>query len=155
MTNEEFKKLRKAARMTQAQFGERLGYSRQAVIHWEAGTHTIPDDVMDKLMERSLAPVTDAPKETAKEKRDRDAWEAKTIAHWLDVYSSLRAWPDIPNHNAAMRFIARNNQQPVPAIAYPAIVARWPDILTDPDGNYTLSKEESREIINGDQPKGN
>jgi len=67
----------------------------------------------------------------------------------------LRAWPDIPNHNAAMRFIARNNQQPIPAIAYPAIVARWPDILTDPDGDYTLSKEESREIINGDQPKGN
>jgi DNA-binding XRE family transcriptional regulator len=56
MTPDEFRKMRKATRLTQAQMGARLGYSRQAVIAWEANDHAIPDDVLDKLIERSLAP---------------------------------------------------------------------------------------------------
>ena len=62
MTPDEFKKLRKAARLTQAQMGARLGYSRQAVIHWEANHYAIPDDVLDKLVERSLAPAPEPAK---------------------------------------------------------------------------------------------
>jgi transcriptional regulator with XRE-family HTH domain len=56
MTPEEFRRVRKAARMTQAQMAARLGKSRKTIVNWEAGTHTIPNDALDKLTERGIAP---------------------------------------------------------------------------------------------------
>lgn len=45
MTPEEFKAYRKAKNLTQAEIGKELGYSRHAVIQWEAGAHPIPERV--------------------------------------------------------------------------------------------------------------
>lgn len=144
MSPEEFRKIRKAARMTQAQMATHLGVSRLTINNWETGKFRIPDDALDTLTEKGVSPGT--PKETAKQQAERLAFEQKAIAHWVDNYSRLRAWPNCGNHTKAMAVYAREGTV-IPAIAYPAIVAKWPDILTDPNGDYTMTKEQSQAAI--------
>lgn len=156
MDGEGIKLTRKRLQLTQAEMAAKLGVSRQSYIAWEKDTYRIPADKVAQLlaMDASVPAGGLDPKETPKQQRDRLAAEAKIIKLALDCYRSLRAWPDIPNHNAAMRFYARNNQAGPPPIAYAAIVAAFPDIIKDPDGDYTLTKEQSRSIILDETAKG-
>lgn len=55
MTPEEFRKMRKAARMTQAQMAERLDVSRKTIVNWETGVFSIPDAALDTLTEKGVA----------------------------------------------------------------------------------------------------
>lgn len=59
MTPDEFKLMRKAAGMTQAQMAARLGVSRRTVISWEAGEFNMPNDLADKIATEGLqaAPI--------------------------------------------------------------------------------------------------
>ena len=57
MTPEEFRRIRKAARMTQAQMATRLGVSRLTISNWEAGRYAIPETALDTLTERGIAPA--------------------------------------------------------------------------------------------------
>jgi Helix-turn-helix len=59
MSPEEFRRIRKAARMTQAQIAERLGVSRVTIVNWEAGKFNIPDTVLDILTDKGIAPEPD------------------------------------------------------------------------------------------------
>jgi transcriptional regulator with XRE-family HTH domain len=56
MTGEEFRKIRKAARMTQAQMAERLGKTRKTIVNWETGVFSIPEGALDTLTETGIAP---------------------------------------------------------------------------------------------------
>lgn len=62
MTGEEFKKLRKAARMTQAQMAERLEVSRKTIVNWENDIFAIPEDALDTLTEKGVATAPEAPR---------------------------------------------------------------------------------------------
>lgn len=62
MTPEEFRRVRKATRMTQAQMADRLGKSRKTIVNWETGVHDIPNDALDTLTERGIAPVPESVK---------------------------------------------------------------------------------------------
>ena len=57
MSPEEFKKIRKAARLTQAQMAEHLGVSRKTVVNWENEIFSIPDNALDTLTEKGVSPV--------------------------------------------------------------------------------------------------
>lgn len=148
MDGEGIKLTRKRLQLTQAEMAAKLGVSRQSYIAWEKDTYHMPADKVDQLlaMDASVPAGGLALKETPKQQRDRLAAEAKEIQFALERYRSLRAWPDIPNHNAAMRFYARNNQPGPPAIAHAAILAAFPDIITDPDGDHAMTKEQSQAI---------
>lgn len=148
MDAERLKILRKSYKLSQAQLAERLGKSRLTVHNWEKGKFALPGDIVEQLSKADLREAVPNAS-TTKAEQARQAAEAKLIEFYVTNYRQLRAWPDIPNHNAAMRFRAKNNQDPIPSIAYPAILAEWPDILSDPDGNYTMTKEQSRAIILG------
>lgn len=156
MDGEGIKLTRKRLQLSQAEMAGKLGVSRQSYIAWEKNTYRMPADKVEQLLalDASVPAGGLDPKETPKQQRERLAAEAKVIQLALDCYRSLRAWPDIPNHNAAMRFYARNNQPGPPPIAYAAIVAEFSDILTDPNGNYTMTKEQSRSIILDETVKG-
>lgn len=149
MTPLELKILRKQYCLTQAELGARLAppVSRLTIYNWESGKFAIPVDIAHRLQAADLVTPPAAPKETPKQQRDRLAAEAKEVQFAVERYRSLRAWPDIPNHNAAMRFYARNKQPGPPPIAHAAILAAFPDIITDPDGDHTMTKEQSQAII--------
>lgn len=55
MTPDEFRALRKSARMTQAEMAERLDVSRKTIVNYENGIHPIPVDVMSRLEVVSVA----------------------------------------------------------------------------------------------------
>lgn len=143
MTPTEFRRLRKAAGMTQAEMARHVDKSRVTIINWEAGTYAIPDGVLDTLANKGLSLE---PKETAKQQRDREAYEKSIIDYWVSNYRRLRAWPHAGNHTKAMAVYASEGTV-IPTIAYAAIVAEFPDILTDPNGDYTMTKEQSRSTI--------
>lgn len=152
----ELKILRKQYRLTQAEFGARLNpqVSRLTIYNWESSKFAIPVDIELRLQAADLVAPAAAPKETDKQRAVNEAAEQKIIQLAVDCYRSLRAWPDIPNHNAAMRFYARNKQPGPPAIAHAAILAAFPDILTDPDGDHAMTKEQSQAIILDETVKG-
>jgi len=62
MTPDEFKKIRKAARMTQAQMADRLEVSRVTVGNWESGRFAIPEGALDTLTEKGVAPTPEPDK---------------------------------------------------------------------------------------------
>lgn len=66
MSPEEFRRIRKAARMTQAQMAERLDVSRVTIVNWEAGKFNIPDTALDILNDRGIAPEPDTRRVDAK-----------------------------------------------------------------------------------------
>lgn len=66
MSPEEFRRIRKAAKMTQAQMAERLDVSRKTIVNWEAGTFSIPDTVLDALTDKGIAPEADTRPVSAK-----------------------------------------------------------------------------------------
>lgn len=145
MTPDEFRKIRKASRMTQAQLAEHLGKSRLTINNWETGKYKIPDDALDTLVSKGVVPGE--PKETAKQKRDREEAEAVTIQRSVETYRRIRAWPQYGyNHTAAMAYLAREGTTIDPR-AYAAIVAEFPDILTDPNGNYPMTREQSAAVM--------
>lgn len=55
MLPDDFKKMRKAARWTQAQMAERLGKSRKTIVNWENDVFAIPDDALDILQEKGMS----------------------------------------------------------------------------------------------------
>lgn len=147
MDGEGLKVIRIGHGLTQAQMAEQLGVSRQSYIAWERDKYKMPADKLAILLNGSETLKAAAPKETDKQRATREAWERETIKFSLERYRELRAWPDIPNHNAAMRFYARNRQPGPPAIAHAAILAAFPDIITDPDGDYTVDKAQALATI--------
>lgn len=149
MDGEGIKLTRKRLQLSQAEMAAKLGVSRQSYIAWEKDTYRMPAAKVEQLiaMDASVPDGGLAPRETNKQRAAREAAERKIIDLEVESYRSLRAWPDIPNHNAAMRFYARNNQPGPPAIAHAAILAAFPDILTDPNGDHAMTKEQSQAII--------
>ncbi len=145
MTPEEFRKVRKAARMTQAQLAERLGVSRKTVVNWEGGVFVIPDTALDTLTEKGVALVA-APAETDKQWRVREAAEAAQIRFSVETYRRMRMWPHGSNHRKAMAYLATEGTTLHPG-AYAAIVAEFPDILSDPDGDYSVTKEKAHAVL--------
>ena len=144
MTPDEFRKIRKAARMTQAQMAEHLGKSRLTINNWETGKYAIPVDVLGILAERGVSPE---PKETAKQERDRLAYERHLIDHWRGIYRATRAWPQYNNHAKAMALFASQGHV-IPPCAYAALVADFPDILSDPHGDHAMTREQSAAALN-------
>ncbi len=145
MTPEEFRKVRKAARMTQAQLAERLGVSRKTVVNWEGGVFAIPDTALDTLTEKGVALVA-APSETARQKRVRETAEAAAVQFSVETYRRMRMWPQGSNHRKAMAYLATEGTTLHPG-AYAAIVAEFPDILSDPDGDYSVTKEKANAVL--------
>jgi DNA-binding XRE family transcriptional regulator len=62
MNGSDFRKIRKAARMTQAQMADRLDVSRKTIVNWENDVFAIPDDALDTLTEKGVAALPEAPK---------------------------------------------------------------------------------------------
>lgn len=147
MTPIELKILRKQYGLTQSEFGARVvpPVSRLTIYNWESGKFAIPVDIDQRLLAADLVSRA-APKETAKQQRDREAYEKSIIDYWVSNYRRLRAWPHAGNHKKAMAVYASEGTV-IPTIAYAAIVAEFPDILTDPNGDYTMTKEQSRSVI--------
>lgn len=56
MTPDEFRAMRKSARMTQAEMADRLDVSRKTIVNYENGIHPIPVDVMSRLETVSVVP---------------------------------------------------------------------------------------------------
>lgn len=54
MTPSDFRAIRKAARMTQAQMAERLGVSRKTIVNWETAIFAIPDTVLETLEQKGV-----------------------------------------------------------------------------------------------------
>lgn len=55
MTPDDFRKIRKAAGLTQAEMAAKIGKSRQTVINWEAKVYALPDDILDQLAKVGFA----------------------------------------------------------------------------------------------------
>lgn len=138
MTPLELKILRKQYRLTQAEFGARLNpqVSRLTIYNWESGKFAIPVDIEHRLQAADLVTPAAAPKETDKQRAMREAAEAKYIKVALMSYRATRAY--CRNHAEAMRHYQRNRSSPILPIAYAAIVAEFPDILTDPNGDHAM-----------------
>lgn len=148
MTPLELKLLRKQYHLTQADFGARLAppVSRLTVYNWESGKFAIPVDIETRLTAADLL-RPNATKETAKQKREREEAEAAIIQRSVETYRRIRAWPQYGyNHTAAMAYLAREGTTIDPR-AYAAIVKEFPDILTDPNGNYPMTREQSAAIM--------
>lgn len=118
MAPEEFKRIRKAARMTQAQMAAYLDVSRITINNWEGGKFRIPDDALDKMAEKGLLTPVKAKPYTSK---------------FLAAYRNGRASPLNMDHATCWREIilaARRYGDPMPtADDIAAILAEWPDIV--------------------------
>lgn len=146
MDGEGIKLTRKRLQLTQAEMAAKLGVSRQSYIAWEKDTYHMPADKVDQLLAMDASVPAAAPKETDKQRAAREADERKEIKHWAMIYRGMRAYPDTPNHATAMALLARQGHV-IPRCAYAAIVAEFPDILTDPNGDHAMTKEQSQAII--------
>lgn len=140
MTPAELKAFRKGKQMNQAELASALGVSRKTVVNWEGGTFAVPSDIMARLAAAgALAHV--ATKQSTKAELAREAHERHEIKVALMCYRSTRAY--CRNHTEAMRHYLINRSGPIPPFAYAAIVAEFPDILTDPNGDHAMSKEQA------------
>lgn len=146
MDGEALKIIRKGYHLTQAEMAAKLEVSRQSYIAWEADRYAIPQRVVDALTNGNEHFEPLVPKETDKQRAAREAAEAHLVAFWVKSYRNTRCWPDIPNHAAAMRLYATQGHV-IPPIAYAAIVAEFPDILTDPTGDHAMTKEQSHATL--------
>src|ERR1700744_4203233 len=95
MTPDEFRKLRKAARLTQAEMAARLGKSRKTIVNWENGVFATPADALDELVEKGVA---SAP-ELARNKLDDAFYEVyvhcRRNNRWTHA-QTLRNWKNGP-----------------------------------------------------------
>lgn len=148
MDGEGIKIIRVGLGKSQAEMAQALSVSRQSYIAWEHDTYKMPAAKLAILMTLAGAETMGEPKETPKQKRERELQEQKLIDYHVAGYRRLRAWPDITNHRKAMAVKAKEGSV-IPPIAYAALVAAFPDILTDPDGHYPVSKAQSNLIILG------
>ena len=140
MDKDAFRLLRKQYKLTQESLGKAIGYSRFAVNAWETGKANLPADIMQKLANANLlAPAQKAP---TKAEQARQAAEAAQIEYDVKSYRDLRVWPEYSNHTKAMKLFASQGKTFHPK-ALPLILAEFPDILTDPDGHYPVSKADA------------
>lgn len=144
----ELKLLRKQYNLTQAEFGSRLvpPVSRLTVYNWESGKFAIPVDIETRLTAADLLRPAGKPKETAKQEREREAHEKHLADHWRRMYRNTRAWPQASSHTKAMAWLASQGHV-IPSFAYAGIVEDFPTILTDPNGEYPMTKEQSHAIM--------
>lgn len=149
MTPLELKLLRKQYHLTQAGLGARLvpPVSRLTVYNWESGKFAIPVDIETRLTAADLLRPADKPKETAKQERERLAVEDHFVAQCVEAYRRTRAWPENSNHTKAMAYLAREGGPALHPRSYPLIVAEFPDILVDPNGNYPMTRERSAAVM--------
>ena len=86
--------MRRKAKMSQADLGKAIGYSRQAVIKWERGNVPIPQNIVPKLIAACVAkPAAPAPKDKALINATVDAYvemrkdfpHAAIIKRWIDA----------------------------------------------------------------------
>lgn len=150
MTPLELKILRKQYRLTQSELGARLNppVSRLTIYNWESGKFAIPVDIEHRLQAADLGTPAAAPKETNKQRAARETNERKEIRHWAMVYRSTRAFPAYSSHARVMRLLASQGHV-IPRSAYAAIVAEFPDILTDINGEHPMTKEQALETVKG------
>lgn len=115
MDPDDFRKIRKAAGLTQGKLAERLGVSRLTVCNWEGAKFRIPDDILDTLAEKGIGtvPTVAKPKNAAltrdtikyygEMRRDGithadivDLWHRKAFAPSPEAQAGILAeWPDI------------------------------------------------------------
>lgn len=142
MDGEGIKLTRKRLQLTQAEMAAKLGVSRQSYIAWEKDTYRMPADKVDQLLAMDASVPAGglagglAPRETDKQRAVREAAEAKYIKVTLMSYRATRAY--CRNHAEAMGHYQRNRSSPILPVAYAAIVAEFPDILTDPNGDHAM-----------------
>lgn len=89
-----FALLRKSLGLTQADMGEAIGYSRQAIIKWEKGLAKLPIDIEQKLRAANLALAQPRGKPVT-EKTHRELYRGsfRTLAHpkwWCGVASPFQ-----------------------------------------------------------------
>ena len=148
MTPLELKLLRKRYHLTQMELGAALSppVSRLTIYNWESGKFAMPVDIEQRLAKANLdVPVST--KETAKQERDRLAYERHLIDHWRGIYRATRAWPQYNNHAKAMALFASQGHV-IPPCTYAALVADFPDILSDPHGDHAMTREQSAAALN-------
>lgn len=94
MTPIEFKRIRKALGMTQAELASRLSVSRKTIVNWENMIFALPDDISLLMTEQGLAPVafTPIPKVTAKDRAT------------LETYRDMRGLPNNLTHAYIIKF---------------------------------------------------
>lgn len=144
MTPTEFITLRKAKRMTQAEIAALLGKSRKTVVNWENGVFALPIDIVEQLAVHNI--VGAVSKSATKAELEQAAHDKKVASVQAHIYRSARAFPHHNNHAKAM---ATFNSQGVvfTPLAQQMILAEFPDILTDPNGDYTMTKEQSHATL--------
>ncbi len=113
MDPDDFRKLRKAAGLTQGQMAERIGVSRLTINNWEGAKFRIPDDILDTLAEKGLGVPAVKPKDSAFARLT-----AKT-------YGEMRGHM---THSDILAFWQRKGFTPSPE-ACQLIASAFPDIL--------------------------
>jgi DNA-binding XRE family transcriptional regulator len=142
--------IREGHGLTQAQMAKELGVSRQSYIAWEKDKYKMPADKLAILLGGSETLKAAKPKETAKQRQEREKEERALIKHWRNIYRVTRAWPQWNNHTKAMALLASQGHT-IPPCAYATLVEDFPDILTDPNGDYTMTKAQSMAALNPNQ----
>lgn len=148
MDGDGIKLTRKRLQLTQAEMAGRLGVSRQSYIAWEKNVYRMPQDKLEALlaMDASVPASGLDPKETDKQKRLRETAEAAAVQFSVETYRRMRMWPQGSNHRKAMAYLATEGTTLHPG-AYAAIVAEFPDILSDPDGDYSVTREKAHAVL--------
>lgn len=114
MTNEELRRMRKAKGFTQAELAIHIGYSRQAVIHWENSIHPVPEEAAVKIMAACVSPTP------AKS-------PSKLVKATVEAYRDMRGQPGW-GHTSIIEFWQQEKFTPCRE-AMEQIAAEWPDIL--------------------------
>ena len=121
MTPDELKAIRKAADLSQAEFGDKVGVSRLSVANWENGKYRMPNDLLDKLATAGLT-------STATAAREADSAHKRFVKRLVEVYTQMRA--SGLDHAWIIHNLTVTQALSIPADAQAAIAAAFPDILT-------------------------
>lgn len=120
MSPDEFRKIRKAAGLTQGEMAKRLGVSRLTICNWEGAKFRIPDDVLDRLAATGALVPALAPANKS---------SARVVKDALEAYRHMRGQPAPNNtHKYILWFWQSQGFTPSPE-AQAAILAEFPDIL--------------------------
>lgn len=117
VTKDEMLLLRRGAKLTQAQLGAKIGYSRQAIIDWERGHHPIAPDIAVTIAAATASNPAGVDDDRAQSRQDKQT---------LKSYSAMRA--DTLTHAEIIQFWISQSFTPSPE-AQLAIAAAFPDIL--------------------------
>jgi transcriptional regulator with XRE-family HTH domain len=116
MDPDDFRKIRKAAGLTQGAMAERIGVTRLTICNWEGAKYRIPDDILDTLAQKGLGPAPIARTDT------------KLFKATVDAYRQMRR--DGISHASIKKLWLERAFTPSPE-AKAAILVEFPDILNN------------------------